>query len=275
MDRRIALLVLSLAPVAAQLPRAEPIGTVAVFADGLESPQGLALTPAGEVLVVEHNAGRVSRYSAAGERLGVLAEGLNTPAFAYLADDGALYVGERKGNRVLRLRDGVVEVVCELADPLGLIAAPDGELMWVVSHPESAVFAVPLAGGAPEVVDAAPDGPRYGARDLALAPDGTLYLTDEARRVVYCRPPGGEWQRWLAEVPSPSGLAIGADGLVYLTAEGDGSLWRLDPAADRGAPVLLASGLGTAREVLIVGEGEFLVSDRAGGVVYRVTVPAG
>ncbi len=276
-----AALLLSLGLIATA--GAEPVGkggvTVRKWADGLGGPQGLVRGADGSILVVEHDAGKVSRYSQGGMKLGTLAEGLKSPSWALL-HDGALFVAERKGNSVARITPGgeVVRLEGEVVDPLGIISDPkQPRAFLVVSHRQSQVRRFVWDGGAKrfslqsEAVVVPAGGAKYGWRDLAAAPDGTLFFTDEVAHAVLRRKPGGEVESWATGLASPSGLAYSPGGELYVSEEG-GRVSRL--AAD-GTPTVLAEGLGAAREILFLDARNLLVSDRKGGAVWKVTLPAG
>ena len=256
---------------------AEPTGkngaTVAKWADGLAAPHGLASAPGGDVVVVENGTGRLLRFGRTGERRGVLADGLRGPSFA-LALGGKIYVGERQGNAVAQIGgDGsVTRLGGEVTDPLGL-AAQNGSLL-VVSHRQSVVrrWAATKGGFTPvEAPVLAPTGgAKYGWRDLAVTRDGTLLVTDEVSGAVLRRRPGGTLEAWAKNLSSPSGLAIGPKGDIYVTEEGGGRVSRIQPT---GEVVSVAEGLGAARDALFLDERTLLVSDRAGGVVWKVVLP--
>jgi hypothetical protein len=55
-----------------------------------------------------------------------------------------------------------------------------------------------------------------------------------------------------------------------VTEEGGGRLSRIEPD---GKVVVLAEGLGMARDALFLDERTVLVSDRSGGAVWEVTLP--
>lgn len=250
------------------------------WAEGLAAPQGLAVERAGTVLVVENGSGRVVRLDSAGKQAAVVAEGLKKPSWALFVGE-MLYVAEREGNSVARIRPGrpLTRLTGEVIDPLGLAADPKrpGGLL-VVSHRESVVRAFapgPMVSGrlalepAPFAAGAA--GAKYGWRDIAAADDGTLYVTDEVGGAVLRRLPGGAFQVWAGGLSSPSGLTLSPRGELYVTEEGNGRLSRL---GTDGKATVVAEGMGKAREVVFLDARTLLVSDREGGTVWKVTLPA-
>jgi glucose/arabinose dehydrogenase len=281
-----ALLVFSVAsPAQAQAPAkkdakaaAPKAGTKAKlekWATGLSGPHGLAQDAEGRVYVVESGANKVTRFSRDGKNPEAFAEGLKSPAFA-LFSDGTLYVSERKGDSVARIpaKGQVERLKGEVTDPLGLALDPKekGRLL-AVSHQRSLVMRfAPAAEGKlalqPEPVVSPAAGEEYGWRDLAAASDGTLYITDEEGGTVLRQSPGGKLEEWVKGLDSPAGLLLGANGEVYVTEEGKKG--RLSRVGSDGKPTLVADGLGKARDVLLLEDGSMLVTDRAGGTVWRV-----
>ena len=273
-----ALAVMSLAVTVAH---AEPAGkggaTVERWAGGLQAPQGIGRDVEGRVYVAENGSGRVLRFSRDGKQSEVYAEGLKAPSFALLSG-ATLYVAERTGNSVARIpAQGTVERLSgEVIDPLGLAFDPKKPAdLFVVSHRQSLVrrFAAGDGGGLTlhaDTVLSPRAGARYGWRDLAVAADGTLYVTDEISRAILRRKPGGELEPWVTELSSPSGLLLTSGGGLYVTEEGNG---RVSHVAADGKVTVLAEGLGQARAAVLLDERTLLVTDRKGGDVWKVTLP--
>lgn len=273
-----ALLVL-MAPVTVA---AEPVGkdgvTVEKWAAGLSAPQGIATDGRGRVYVAENGTGKVFSFTRDGKGKALLAEGLMAPAFALFHDE-FLYVAERNGNSIARIapEGRLTRLTGDVVDPLGLAPDPKRrDSFLVVSHRQSVVrrFAPDRATRdyalQPGAVVSVPAGTQYGWRDLAVAEDGTVYVTDELKSVVLRRKLGGAIEPWVTGLSSPSGLAVTARGEVYLTEEGNGRLSRITPD---GKAVVLAEGMGKAREALLLDDRTILVTDRAGGDIWKVTLP--
>ncbi len=253
--------------------------TVERWAEGLSAPQGLAVDDKNNVYVVENRAGRVRRFAGRdGKQSTVFAEGLRAPSWALFAG-GTLYVAEREGNSVAEVNkaNAVARLVGEVIDPLGLAPVPgQKDRFLVVSHRQSLILPfvrddvgrwtlqnTPYAA-------AAIGGTKYGWRDIAVASNGTLYVTDEVSGAILRQLPGDRMRTWKGDLKSPSGLAVSPRGDLYVTEEGNGRLSRLH--AD-GKATVLADGLGKAREALFLDARTVLVSDREGGIVWKVTLP--
>lgn len=263
---------------AAEPPAAPPAARKAapektVWADGLQEPHGMTLDGDGNVVVTEYKSGRVVRFSPDGRPLGVVADNVKSPAWVTAAGK-ALYVTERKANRVLRVEGGKVEPLPQaVEEPLGVAFAPKSGRLYVVSHTTSRVFAVPSAAttpGAMEPVYAPAGGKRYGLRCAAVAQDGSVYLSDETDgRILKLSPDGGQAETWVQGLDDPAGLVAGPDGALYVADEGAGKVFRI--GADR-KPVAIAEGFRKPRGLVFLADGALLVAERPTGTVYRVAV---
>jgi sugar lactone lactonase YvrE len=97
---------------AANLARVDPDGTVSVVAEDMRFPNGSVITPDGKTLIVAETMGsRLTRFTIAGdgalsgrsvfaEMEGVFPDGICLDA------EGAIWVADARGNRVLRVREG-------------------------------------------------------------------------------------------------------------------------------------------------------------------------
>ena len=99
--------------------------------------------------------------------------------------------------------------------------------------------------------------PFKGLSDLAIAPNGDIWLTDSGRtsltdptgRVFRYRPEGG-LELVLSNVPYPNGIALSPDGkFVYVAATRANAVWRLLAASPETPPmagifIQLSGGLG-------------------------------
>ena len=139
-------------PMAASVLRVQPNGSVDVAADNMEFPNGMAITPDGATLIVaESSASRVTAFDRAAD--GLLT---NRRAFADFAEsassgngghegvrpdgicldvDGALWVPDPSGRRVLRVLDGgVITETNDIPDAAPLacaIGGPAGRTLFI------------------------------------------------------------------------------------------------------------------------------------------------
>jgi len=177
-----------------------------VLADGFDQLYGVAIGAAG-VVVAELGTGRV--LSVRSGDVEVLASGLRDPVGIAVGADDAVFVAESAAGRVVRLAaSGVETVIDELVRPQGILVT-DGRLYIVDA-------------GAKEVVE----------HDL----------TTRVRRTIASAlpvgPPSGVVPKPLKGMPPFSGpqgpfagIAAGADGTLYVSADGDGSILALQRVA--------------------------------------------
>ncbi|WP_108921944.1 SMP-30/gluconolactonase/LRE family protein [Mycobacterium montefiorense] len=171
----------------------------AVLADGFDQLYGVTLSPSG-VVVAELGTGRVLSLQSGG--IEVLATDLREPVGVAIDADGACLVAEAGAGRVVRVNGSRINtVVADLQRPQG-IAVQSGVLY---------------------IVDA-------GAKEL-IAFD----LTGHARRTIASGlpvgPPPGVTPKPLRGMPPFSGpqgpfagITAAADGTLYISADGDGSV---------------------------------------------------
>lgn len=175
-----------------------------VLADGFDQLYGVTAGAAG-VTVTEFGTGRVL-----GVRTGavdVLAHGLAGPVGIVPAGDAAYLVAESGAGRVVRVNaSGVETVVDELSCPQGILVAD--RRLYVVDAGARRVLAVDLDTGARhDIADGLPIGPPPGV----------------APKPLKGMPPFSGPQGPFA------GIARGADGTLFVAADGDGSVLALHP----------------------------------------------
>jgi len=180
-----------------------------VWADGLDQLYGIALTPGGDAVVAELGAGRLLRVRP-GE-VEVLARDLREPLGVAIASDGTVLVSEAGAGRIARIRGSQADTLVDgLERPQGIALARDR--LWVVDAGAKALIAFEPESGARETL----------ARDLPLgAPPGVV------PRPLRGFPPFSGPQGPFA------GIALGADGTIYLSADGEGSVLALHPPGSR------------------------------------------
>jgi glucose/arabinose dehydrogenase len=170
------------------------------IAEGYQMLYGIALASDGTAVFADGLGGRV--VSARGGTTEDLATGLEEPMGVALGSGGEVYVTENKGGRVIKIAGGRTDTVIDgLGQPQGIVVAGnslfvlDALAKTVIEHDLSSgarsVIASDLPVGAPPGVVpkfmgpigdlAGPTGPFAG---LALAPDGTLYVSGDAEGSV-------------------------------------------------------------------------------------------
>ena len=167
---------------------------------GLKAPMDAIPMEDGSVLVAEIATGSVTRLSGADYKTTKLvAEGLAGPVQMVLGSDGALYVTEAAGKLTrIKLDDGSKTTVAEgLALPEGLAQTPWGSFIVAESAARKLTEIDPASGKRRSVAENLPIGLPAG--------------------------PG---------MPPPyvvTGVAVGADGIVYVSADRNNAIYRIRP----------------------------------------------
>lgn len=206
--------------------------------------RGVIASGPGEFIVTTA-ADTVARFRPGGaddEVSQVLASGVDQPYGVTQAPDGSVVVVEQGAGRLVSVRDGAVSVLASGLDtPVGVTIGPDGAPLVSVA---GAVLRV-TGGTAQPLVDGlhTPHG--------ILVRDGVLYIVDsgskeligydlhDAGRTTIATglpvgPPPGVTPKPLKGMPPFSGpqgpfagIAAGADGTLYISGDGDGSVLAL------------------------------------------------
>jgi sugar lactone lactonase YvrE len=168
---------------------------------GLKAPTDAFPMEDGSVLIVEAGTGTLTRASGAGyaDRK-VIAQGFTGPVQMVPGRDGAIYVTEAAGKLTrVNLADGSKTTVVDgLAMPEGLAQTPWGT--WIVAET--------IARKLTEI------DPATGAR----------------RTVAENLPIGLPAGPGMPPFNMPTGVAVGSDGTIYVTADRTNSLHRIRPA---------------------------------------------
>lgn len=185
-----------------QVARYRPdIGETDYLADGLDQLYGIARAGArGDILVVEQGTGRLLSITAAGTE--VVTKGLNRPVGVVIGPNGPLI---SEAGRVVAA-DGT-PVVEGLITPQGMVIV--GTVLYIVDAGAKEVVAVDLSSG---VRSTLASGLPVGAAP-GITPKPLLGM-----------PPFSGPQDPFA------GIAVAPDGTLYISADGDGSILSLKPA---------------------------------------------
>ncbi len=171
------------------------------LADGLDQLYGVTLLPDGTPVVVEQGAGRVLAITATGTQ--VLAGGLDTPVGVTTDAGGSVLVSV--SGAVLRVTPSGTDTVMDgLLTPQGILVR--NGVLYIVDAGDKAIHTVDLDTGARQTV----------ATGLPVgAPPG---VTPKPLRGM---PPFSGPQGPFA------GIAAGPDGTLYVSADGEGSVYAL------------------------------------------------
>ncbi|MFT3929226.1 MAG: SMP-30/gluconolactonase/LRE family protein [Spongiibacteraceae bacterium] len=174
-----------------------------VLAEGFDRPYGVALTANGTAIFADAGTGRVIAIQSSGVE--ILASDLQEPKGIAIAADGTCFVSEENTGRVLSVGRGKTELVLDgLQQPQGLLAR--GDSLYIVD------------AGAKEIVE--------------------YNLAKKSQRVIASGlplgAPAGVTPKFLKPFPPLSGsmgnfagIAASADGTLYISADGDGSVLAL------------------------------------------------
>jgi DNA-binding beta-propeller fold protein YncE len=187
-----------------QVTRYRPAaGESDVLADGFDQLYGIALAPGGAWVFAEFGTGRVHAVHDGSVQL--LATDLREPVGVAIAPDGTPLVAESGGGRVVRLLGTeVVTVVDGLQSPQGLLVA-DG-VIYIVDAGAKEVVVVDMNNGARQTIASGlPVGPPPGVEPKPL------------RGMPPFSGPQGPF----------AGIAMGPDGTLFVSADGDGSVLAL------------------------------------------------
>jgi hypothetical protein len=255
--------------------RVRPAAAVPV---AFTEPTAIDLEPAGTLLLVENNPGRVLRVSPGTGKVIVLVPSMSGPYAVVRAPSGSVFVSS--GNLVQRLdAAGTPTTVAQADSDIGPLAvAADGDLYYATS---TRVFRLP--GGAGPSIHIAGTGVEGGGGDggpavdaqidqphgLAIAADGALLVSDTGNERIRRIDLASGVITTLALVGTPDGIDIGPAGtisvvdsrarrIVRLNASGArigffgpvfGLPYDVEATADGGAYLLEAGPLGRLRRI--------------------------
>lgn len=231
-----------------------------------------ALTPAGGLVLVAGLG--IAGYLGEGAAAQTL---LNGPAGLAVDEARGLYIADSENLRVRRVAGGRIETVIEnVAWPVGLGLSGDGVLYVVAAGAKSILKRTP-AGEVSVFGAGLPEG---APRDVAVAPDGAVYVAEPHR--IWRVEPNGDVRRIagsdLGDLPAPAtrtpllgpiGVALDAAGELYIAEEGRKAIRRLDRAGLLST--LADTGLDDPVAVAVNYAGEVFVADYLGHRVVKLT----
>lgn len=175
------------------------------LAEGFDRLYGVALAPGGAAVFAEAGAGRV--HTVKSGKVELLAEGLKEPMGVAVSGDGTVYVSECHGGRVVKLAGGKAETVVDgLKQPQGILL--QGGKLYIVDALAKELVAYDLASGARQTI----------AGNLAVgAPPGIV-----PKFLGAIQPLSGPMGPF-------AGIAAGADGTLYVSADAEGAVLAIRP----------------------------------------------
>lgn len=184
--------------------------------------------------------------------------------------DGSVFFGSTANGTIYRAAPGrsraepwIIASTAGLTNVLGLLADDRSSTLWVCQNSSGGRGGVPVAGqtalrafdlksGAARGTYPLPPNPGI-CNDIAIAPDGTAYVSESFRgRVHRLRPGAAALETWVTDTTSFNaidGIAILGDGSVYVNDFFTGKLFRIRVDADgsAGAITPLQSSIASAR----------------------------
>jgi hypothetical protein len=166
-----------------------------------------------------------------------------------------LFVASVRSRRIVAIENGAQRNFATLPGtlaPFGILAdRARGRLLVAAAElhsnggppDENAFLSYDVATGALQQRIDGPKGAQLG--DLALAPDGTLYLSDSRGTLLRLAPNGTALEELSHDFISPQGMVVSADGKTLLVADYSAGLILFDPATRKLTPVRVPRGLTT------------------------------
>jgi streptogramin lyase len=191
-------------------------------------PTSIELEPAGTMLLVENNPGRLLRVDPATGRVTVLLASLDHPYAVVRSPSGTVFV--TVGSRLERLdAAGGPTTVATMSHQIGPIAvAPDGDVYLTDGY---GIFR--LAGGAGPPVRIAGGAEFFQAHGLAVAPDGAVLVGDTDGGRIARIDPATDAVTTLATVGGPRGVDVAPDGTVFAVASATGYVEHFSASGKR------------------------------------------
>ncbi|MFC8225930.1 hypothetical protein [Streptomyces sp. NPDC057287] len=191
-------------------------GSMRIRLEGLNRPMGIAVDPAGSLVVAEAGGGRVLSVDGS-DLVTVLAEGLGCPVDVAFDAAGRCYVSDEQAGAVLRLEaDATTTVVADgLGSPQGLTVVGDELYTVETAHRRLRAVSLVTAESWTEAEDL-PVGP---------SPD-SVPLPPDAGPALFANGLPGLVGRF-------AGIASAPDGSLVLSADGEGTVLRLTPSGPR------------------------------------------
>ena len=194
--------------------------------------------------------------------------------------DGSIYVAETSADRVLKVdKDGKVEILLDddhLTAPRDVAVADDGTLYIADTGNARILKRDPLGnvstfagGGDPDTLGdggAATHAGLKQPRGLALAADGTLYITETGRNRVRRVAPDGRISTVTTDLDLPTDVAVDAEGTLYIA---DANHHRVLKITAQGESTTLAE-IDQPYGLDVADDGTVFVSDRIHHVVRRI-----
>nr|WP_271209199.1 serine/threonine-protein kinase PknD [Rhodococcus wratislaviensis]GLK33685.1 hypothetical protein GCM10017611_05270 [Rhodococcus wratislaviensis] len=237
---------------------------------GLNSPVGVAVNTAGDLLVADTDNNRILKLAADSDAQDVLPfTDLDHPSGVATNDAGDVFVADTRNNRVLKLDAGAesqtVLPFTDLAGPAG-VAVSDAGHLFVADNNNNRIVALPAGAASQQVL---PFTDLRGPVGVAVNSSADVFVTDTDNNRVLFLPAGGTDQTVLpfTALASPTGVAVDAKGDVFVADYQNGRVAELRAGADT-ATVVPFTGLHRPIWVAVRATGDLYVTD--GNSVLRL-----
>jgi len=288
------------------------------LACGLVTPSALAVDNAGNIYVAEAEPGRVRKVDAAKGTVTTIATGLNQPGGLALDNAGNLYIADTLNLRVLKVAAGTGIITTVMADINATGLAIDASGIYVADGFGNRVVKIAADTGA--ITTVAGTGLRAPGGDLGPATDaeiiypvspaldrfGNLFIVDvgshRIRRVDAATGIittvagnnsfvgfGDNAPATKAGLAAPIGLAVDADGNLFIADHKDQRIRRVDAVtnmitsiAGNGSPrysgdkgPATEAGLNLPRGVVVDAAGNLYIADTGNHRIRKVAAGSG
>ncbi len=247
-------------------------------------PFGVAAAPDGTVYVADAGGAQSIRRISSDGAVSTIATGFSTPSGLAIDAGGTLYVAETGADAIRRVaHDGTVTTVAAgLNGPVGVAVDRAGRLIVADTYSDRVRIIDP--GGA--MHDAATE-PFDTPCGVAVDDAGTIYVAETGAGLVRAISPSGEVST-IEPLPSdglfrPIGIAVGHDGVVYVTDE-RGRIIEIRPGVSArtlvGGSSGFAEGAATGARLrgpaglAVAGEGRLVVAEPRNALVRLVAAPS-
>ena len=173
-----------------------------------------------------------------------------------------------------------------VAGVLGLALDEERGLVWAASsgmaagapaddplRDQAELLKIDLASGRVLARYRAPDAPRRSFGDVALGPDGTVYVSDSTAGDVWRLAPDADALQPLTPAGvfgSPQGMAISADGKALIIADYGSGLYRIDLADGVATPMAAPETVSLIGVDTVLRRGDDLIVVQNGTAPVRV-----
>jgi sugar lactone lactonase YvrE len=266
MGLALFLAAMGLAPAASAAP---PTDAGNFTSPGLCSPRGIALTPAGGVLVGSDCLNpHIARFTAAGVFLGTWSFPpgyIGSPNGLAIDGSGNVFVTDYDGDRVYRLTsqgdmtgvwnapDGPVDVA---VNGLGevFVSGLIGRQVWKFTNGGTYLATIGSTGLG--------SGQFYEPNGLAVDALGRLYVADSGRGRVLRFLPNGSFEMEFATPSPPQDVAVGPDGRVYVVPLGGNTVYQYSAGGTLLTSFQSLNGMNGAFRIAISPTGVIYITEQ-------------